>query len=106
MHATSKIEAEIQPRMLYDVAVIGGSAAGLAAAIYSARQGMGTIVVRKDIGGQMLLTNEIKNYLGIISTTGFRPSRKAAGASGWFSCSFVCQDKDSFAFQGLKLSFN
>ncbi len=57
--------------MLYDTIVVGGSAAGLTAALYSARQGLSTLILTKDIGGQMLLTNEIQNYPGIISTTGF-----------------------------------
>ncbi len=57
--------------MLRDAIIVGGSAAGLTAALYAARQGLKTLVITKDIGGQMLLTNEIQNYPGIRQTTGF-----------------------------------
>lgn len=62
--------------MHYDVIVIGGSAAGLAATLYASRQGLKTLVITKDIGGQMLLTNEIQNYPGFANTSGFELATK------------------------------
>lgn len=41
---------------MYDVIVVGGASAGLSAAIYTSRQGMKTLVLTKDIGGQAILT--------------------------------------------------
>lgn len=50
---------------MYDVIIIGGGAAGLSAAIYSARGGMKTLVLEKlSMGGQILKTNEVDNYPG------------------------------------------
>ena len=49
----------------YDVIIIGGGAAGLAASIYSVRAMLKTLVLEKQaVGGQILLTGEIENYPG------------------------------------------
>ncbi len=49
----------------YDVIIIGGGAAGLAASIYSVRAMLKTLVIEKQaIGGQILYTGEIENYPG------------------------------------------
>jgi thioredoxin reductase (NADPH) len=45
-----------------DIIIIGGASAGLPAALYASRQGLKTILITKDIGGQALLTNNIENY--------------------------------------------
>ncbi len=54
----------------YDVIVVGAGIAGLTAALYAARQGLNTLVVSSDLGGQLLLTNEIQNYPGFKSISG------------------------------------
>lgn len=55
----------------YDIIIIGGASAGLTAALYSGRQGLKTLIVTKDIGGQALLTNDIQNYPGYDQIGGF-----------------------------------
>lgn len=54
----------------YQVAVIGGGAAGLTAALYSSRRGLKTILISPEIGGQAGTTFEIENYPGRGFTTG------------------------------------
>ncbi|MBN1841453.1 MAG: FAD-dependent oxidoreductase [Deltaproteobacteria bacterium] len=49
---------------LYDVIIIGGGPAGLSAAIYAARKILKTLLVSKDIGGQVAWTYDVDNYLG------------------------------------------
>ena len=61
---------------MYDVIIIGAGIAGLTAALYSARQGLKTLVVTTDIGGQLLLTPEIQNYPGFISISGYELIRR------------------------------
>lgn len=49
----------------YDVAIVGGGPAGLAAAVYGASEGLKTLIVeRKAPGGQAGLSSKIENYLG------------------------------------------
>jgi alkyl hydroperoxide reductase subunit F len=56
---------------MYDSIIIGAGAAGLTAAIYAIRREMKILVISRDIGGQMLWTNEIENYPGFSSISGF-----------------------------------
>ena len=50
---------------LYDVCVVGGGPAGLAAAVYGASEGLSTVVVeRANPGGQAGQSAAIENYLG------------------------------------------
>ncbi len=52
-------------RPMYDLAIVGGGPAGLAAAIYAAREGIETVVVdRGGLGGQAGVTERIDNYPG------------------------------------------
>ncbi len=49
----------------YDVIIIGGGATGLAAALYSSRAMLKTLIVEQlACGGQILLTDIIENYPG------------------------------------------
>ncbi len=56
---------------MHDVIIIGGASAGLAASVYTSRQGLKTLVITKDIGGQALLTDRIENYPGFEHIGGF-----------------------------------
>lgn len=59
-----------------DVLVIGAGPAGLNAALYASRKELTVKVLTTDIGGQMLLTKEIENYLGFPSISGFELADK------------------------------
>jgi thioredoxin reductase (NADPH) len=50
---------------LYDVCIVGGGPAGLAAAVYAASEGLRTVIVEREApGGQAGLSATIENYLG------------------------------------------
>ena len=50
---------------MYDVAIIGGGPAGLAAAVYGASEGLSTILIEREApGGQAGTSSLIENYLG------------------------------------------
>ena len=77
---------------LYDVVIIGGSAAGLTAALYASRQGLRTLVVTKDIGGQMLLTNDIQNFPGYQGIGGFELSTKLREQAETYGAEFAYEE--------------
>lgn len=54
----------------YDVIIIGAGPAGLAAAIYTLRKELSTLIVSEDVGGQVIITNEVENYPGVDLVTG------------------------------------
>ncbi len=49
---------------MYDLIIIGGGPAGLTAAVYAARKKMNTLLLTKELGGQLMWTKEIENYMG------------------------------------------
>jgi thioredoxin reductase (NADPH) len=50
---------------LFDLAIVGGGPAGLAAAVYGASEGLRTVVIEQQaIGGQAGTSSMIRNYLG------------------------------------------
>jgi len=52
----------------YDLAIVGGGPAGLAAAVYGASEGLHTVMIEREApGGQAGLSSRIENYLGFPS---------------------------------------
>jgi len=49
---------------MYELMIIGGGPAGLAASVYAARKQLKTLLISGDIGGQINWTMNIENYLG------------------------------------------
>ena len=67
-------------RTAYDLAVVGAGPAGLAAAVYSASDGLSTIVVERDVpGGQASHTSLIENFFGFPEGIGGAELARLAG---------------------------
>src|SRR5918998_150583 len=67
-------------RAAYDLAVVGAGPAGLAAAVYSASDGLSTIVVEEDVpGGQASHTSAIENFFGFPGGIGGAELARLAG---------------------------
>lgn len=62
--------------MTYDTIIIGSGPAGVAAGIYAARREMKTIILTKDLGGQLALASTIENYPGFETIDSFELTQK------------------------------
>ena len=67
-------------RETYDLVIIGGGPAGLAAAVYAASDGLSTIVLERDVpGGQASYTSMIENFFGFPDGIGGAELARMAG---------------------------
>jgi alkyl hydroperoxide reductase subunit F len=64
--------AKLNAKAPYDVLVVGGGPAGAAAAIYAARKGIRTGIAAERLGGQLLDTVGIENFISVKETEGHK----------------------------------
>lgn len=55
---------------MYDLVIIGGGPAGVAAGIYASRKKLKTVLIAESFGGQSAVASEIQNWIGTISISG------------------------------------
>lgn len=55
---------------MYDLIIIGGGPAGVAAGVYAARKRLTTLFITKDWGGQSTVSLDIQNWIGTPTLTG------------------------------------
>jgi NADH-dependent peroxiredoxin subunit F len=58
------------PNITYDLAIIGGGPAGVAAGIYASRKRLKTIFITENFEGQSHVSEDVQNWVGTISITG------------------------------------
>ena len=56
---------------MYELVIIGGGPAGVAAGIYAARKKIKTLLLTDTFGGQSLVSAEIENWIGTKSASGY-----------------------------------
>jgi alkyl hydroperoxide reductase subunit F len=56
--------------MLYDLAIIGGGPAGVAAGVYASRKRLKTVFITESFGGQSIVSDGIENWIGTIKISG------------------------------------
>jgi alkyl hydroperoxide reductase subunit F len=64
--------ARLRDKTPFDVLVVGGGPAGAAAAIYAARKGIRTGIAAERLGGQLLDTVGIENFISVKETQGHK----------------------------------
>ncbi len=62
--------------MIYDLIIIGGSAAGVTSGIYAARRGLNFLMIAKDMGGEVATSGEIGNWPGAPKTDGLKLAKE------------------------------
>lgn len=65
--------------MKYDLVIIGGGPAGIAAGIYAARKKIKVALVAESFGGQSFTSNDIQNWIGTKSVSGFELAKMFEG---------------------------
>lgn len=73
----------------YDVIIVGGGPAGITAAIYTARRLLKTLVIAKEIGGQVVKTPDIENYPGFDLISGPELAQKFIAQAKKFGAEIV-----------------
>lgn len=58
------------PEHEYEVIIVGGGPAALSAALYAGRKALDTLMIARELGGQMVNTAVIENYLGLPGVSG------------------------------------
>src|SRR3989338_7788676 len=56
--------SKIVNKIMYDVIIMGGGPAGSAAAVYTARKKLKTLLITESFGGQSIVSDDIQNWIG------------------------------------------
>ena len=78
----------------YDLAIVGGGPAGLAAAVYGASEGLHTVMIEREApGGQAGMSSRIENYLGFpAGLSGADLARRAVVQAERFGVEILSQE--------------
>ncbi len=56
--------------MTYDLIIVGGGPAGVAAGVYAARKKLKTLLIAPEFGGQSIVSEGIENWIGTVKISG------------------------------------
>jgi thioredoxin reductase (NADPH) len=111
LELAEKIGLNTQPQLpFYDLIIVGGGPAGLAAAVYGASEGLSTLMVERTApGGQAGSSSKIENYLGFpAGLSGADLSRRAVTQARRFGVEILAPQEvrgirtmDSYRFVAL-----
>lgn len=86
----------------YDLAIVGGGPAGLAAAVYGASEGLRTIMIEREApGGQAGMSSKIENYLGFpAGLSGGDLTRRAVAQAKCFGVEILAAEASKVRVDG------
>jgi thioredoxin reductase (NADPH) len=86
----------------YDLAIVGGGPAGLAAAVYGASEGLHTVMVEREApGGQAGMSSRIENYLGFpAGLSGGDLARRAVVQAQRFGVEIIAAEASGVRMEG------
>src|SRR5271170_3029027 len=86
----------------YDLAIVGGGPAGLAAAVYGASEGLKTVMIEREApGGQAGMSSRIENYLGFpTGLSGADLARRAMVQAQRFGVEILSQEAVGVRIEG------
>src|ERR1700682_6484605 len=86
----------------YDLAIVGGGPAGLAAAVYGASEGLHTVIIEREApGGQAGMSSRIENYLGFpTGLSGGDLARRAVVQAQRFGVEILAAEADGIRTEG------
>ena len=86
----------------YDLAIVGGGPAGLAAAVYGASEGLRTVIIEREApGGQAGMSSHIDNYLGFPSGLSGRDlARRAVDQARRFGVEILSAEATALRLDG------
>ncbi|MBI3103462.1 FAD-dependent oxidoreductase [Candidatus Daviesbacteria bacterium] len=61
---------------IFDTIIIGGGPAGCAAAVYTARKSLKTLLITQAFGGQSIMSDDIQNWIGEVHISGLDLAKK------------------------------
>ncbi len=61
---------------MYDLIIVGGGPAGVAAAVYAARKKLRTLLIAESFGGQSVVSDDVQNWIGEKHISGFELAKK------------------------------
>lgn len=61
---------------MYDIIIIGAGPAGVAAAVYTARKRLKTLLITEEFGGQSIVSDDIQNWIGDTHISGYDLAKK------------------------------
>jgi len=91
---------------MYDLAIIGGGPAAVAAGVYASRKQLKTVFITKDFGGQSIVSDSIENWIGDVVVSGQDLAKKLETHLKTYAENIVDVEEGHYAQEVKKIDEN